>query len=86
MSLCVSATHKLLSITTPRVFIIYISVILTSTNIARPHIICVVQRIVFALPDSAPVVMELLINAEDYLTQNLSSGPTKFNLLQFQKV
>lgn len=84
--ICLCATHKLLSITTPRVFIIYISVILTSTNIARPHIICVVQRIVFALPDSAPVVMELLINAEDYLTQNLSSGPTKFNLLQFQKV
>lgn len=58
----------------------------TSTNIARPHIICVVQRIVFALPDSAPVVMELLTNAEDHLAQNLSSGPTKFNLLQFQKV
>lgn len=84
--MCVSATHKLLSITTPRVFIIHISMILTSTNIARPHIIGVVQRIRFALPDSAPVVMELLTNAEDHLTLNLSSGPTKFNLLQFQKV
>lgn len=51
-----------------------------------PHIICVVQRIIFTLPDSTPVVMELLTNAEDHLTENFSSGSAHFNLFQFKKV
>lgn len=46
----------------------------------------VVQWIIFALPDRAPVVMELLAHAVDHLTENFSSGSTQFNLLQFQKV
>lgn len=46
----------------------------------------VVQWIIFALPDRAPVFMELLAHAVDHLTENFSSGSTQFNLLQFQKV
>lgn len=71
---------------TPGVFIIHISVILTSTNIAGPHIIGVVQWIVFTLADRTPMVMELLTHAVDHLTEDFSSGSTQFNLLQFQKV
>lgn len=71
---------------TPGVFIIHISVILTSTKIAGPHITGVVQWIIFTLADRTPMVMELLAHAVDHLTQNFSSGSTQFNLLQFQKV
>lgn len=71
---------------TPGVFIIRISVILTSTNIAGPHIIGVVQWIIFTLADRTPMVMELLANAVDHLTENFPSASAQFNLLQFQKV
>lgn len=55
-------------------------------SLSRPHIICVVQGVIFALSEGPPAVMKLLVHAEDHLTEDFPSGSTKFNLLQLQKV
>lgn len=52
----------------------------------QSHIAGVVERVVFALSEGPPAVVELLAHAGDHLTEDLPSGSSQFNLLQFQKV
>lgn len=51
-----------------------------------PHIVSIVQGVIFALSEGPPAVMELLTHTEYHLTEDFPSGSTQFNLLQFQKV